>query len=834
MSMQSTTSQPYNHLRMNVEGSFQSDGPSALQSVPVSASAYSYSLFLAKLTASLDMQVALARSSIDLCSAAPDSSLTKAMDRLSQAVNFFRLEIESSFHSPGAEALSPRLAVDSVVPRERSSREYQDLGQRTSSRGASLQVPLASDRRAGKSPRRGSFTRDIGPVRQGSDDTNGVHLDLVDHGVPENQLQLRLPTDSKLTGRRPSEDAQVIFLSSNNVGNHNVKFDDSVTSRGADAGAFRGHSFAPSSSEAGMAATSHSTIATTARLNRMDSLLSTAMQVEETPKVRCPDGTINPNWGARMMWDLFVIALVLVDAMVLPFQMAYTGSSDSAVDKFWLYLTTIFFAVDIVLNFSTAFPAGNNDPDYEPGKLVTNRIKIARNYLRTWFSIDFVSTIPWGVLADLAADGDSGGGAQLTKLTKAIKFVRFLRLMRMLRLAKLGVIWERIEARLGSLALLQTIALLRVMFILTAICHWNACIWWIIGQPEDSILTDMMTHETLDQWKGMVHWTTIWHTTAAAGAGSEADLWRWLDRTNNEAYIFCFYWTLGVMRTMPAEVQPVNRPERVYVMVFMFFAFSIFAISIAQITGTYFKISSRRREFNEEMAFVRMYLRRIGASQDTQDKVKAFLRHMFDSRQIIDTMKFIHEAEKQPVLATQLSLARFGRHLQRIDFLKGIDVKKLQPLTDTKVVKVSNILPGEILCIRRMPAKAAWILLSGRLAKIDDQSGEKLEAKSSAVKGKRQGPCEIVDTEGLLSDEPMRSMFTIRASTCCSLLRIDKEAFREAVESSPELAQSLLGKNDVQRAPRQTGAIAHYPAVYDGQIPPHLLVPMSTAAAIHA
>ena len=41
--------------------------------------------------------------------------------------------------------------------------------------------------------------------------------------------------------------------------------------------------------------------------------------------------------------------------------------------------------------------------------------------------------------------------------------------------------------------------------------------------------------------------------------------------------VFCFYWTLGVMRTMPAEVTPVNLPERLFVLIFMFFALSAFA-----------------------------------------------------------------------------------------------------------------------------------------------------------------------------------------------------------------------------------------------------------------
>ena len=38
--------------------------------------------------------------------------------------------------------------------------------------------------------------------------------------------------------------------------------------------------------------------------------------------------------------------------------------------------------------------------------------------------------------------------------------------------------------------------------------------------------------------------------------------WTYEDKSFSETYIFCFYWTLGVMRTMPAEVTPVNLAER--------------------------------------------------------------------------------------------------------------------------------------------------------------------------------------------------------------------------------------------------------------------------------
>jgi len=810
-------------------------------------------LFLSKLVMSLDMQVSLARSSVDLCHISPDSSLLKAMEKLSLAVNIFRLEIETTSQRSTVE--SPRVgnAVDAMVPYERSSRDYQDFtgNGKLASKGHHLQVqlPKHSGFAGGASMPRSPARRNSHPRETGSNETSGADISAVqmdqqstsescrEHQlhIPETQLQL---LRSQQRGSRPSE--EVMFVSSRHMASsetshhhneNNVKFElsqDSGHDRASGTAPPRQSSFHTERSD--MA--SQSTV--TRGINRMDSLQSTL--VEDNPKIRCPDGTINPNWGLRMMWDLFVILLVLVDAMVLPYQMAYPSGTDepSFIDTFWLYLTTIFFAIDIFLNFMTAYPASINDVDYEPGKLVTNRIKIARNYLRTWFTIDFISTIPWGVLADVAAGGESGGGTQLAKLTKVIKFVRFLRLMRMLRLAKLGMIWERIEARLGSLVLLQTIALLRVMFVLTAICHWNACIWWIIGQPSDSILTDMMSPEGLDSWKRMIHWTTVEHTTLWVGGDPAGDAWTWLDKSNNEAYIFCFYWTLGVMRTMPAEVQPTNKAERIYVMVFMFFAFSIFAISIAQITGTFFKISSRRREFNEEMAFVRMYLRRIGASQDTQEKVKAYLRHLFDSRQIMDPTKLIHWInDNQPALATQLSLARFGRHLQRLELLKDVDLYKLQPLTQPNdksgkkpVVEVTNILPGEILCRRREPVKFTWILLQGRLSRADE-------------KGRGAGPCEVVDGDALLpknlpAGEEPKSGHTIRATTCCSLLRVDKARFLEVVESNHELAMTLLGKSDVAKEKSRYGDFhTPYPNYSINEVTSQMMVG-ATAAAIHA
>ena len=61
----------------------------------------------------------------------------------------------------------------------------------------------------------------------------------------------------------------------------------------------------------------------------------------------------------------------------------------------------------------------------------------------------------------------------------------------MLRAKKLKDIWEQVERRIGSVAIVQGMMLIRVLLVVVGICHWNACLFWIIGCTE-SIVTDFL------------------------------------------------------------------------------------------------------------------------------------------------------------------------------------------------------------------------------------------------------------------------------------------------------------------------------------------------------
>jgi len=113
----------------------------------------------------------------------------------------------------------------------------------------------------------------------------------------------------------------------------------------------------------------------------------------------------------------------------------------------------IYFVIDIVLNFRTAFYTKQGTREERPGR-------IARNYVgwpffgKTWgwFTIDFVSTLPISYVqyftpdegsAIALLDGSLGGERTSSGNTRALKALRLVRLSKMLRLARIKKILHK-------------------------------------------------------------------------------------------------------------------------------------------------------------------------------------------------------------------------------------------------------------------------------------------------------------------------------------------------------------------------------------------------------
>ena len=75
--------------------------------------------------------------------------------------------------------------------------------------------------------------------------------------------------------------------------------------------------------------------------------------------------------------------------------------------------------------------------------MVDDRALIAKEYIKSWFLVDFLSILPFDVIMDLAVVSDESGSTsdlnsfvRVTKVSKLYKLVKITRLIRMFKLMK--------------------------------------------------------------------------------------------------------------------------------------------------------------------------------------------------------------------------------------------------------------------------------------------------------------------------------------------------------------------------------------------------------------
>lgn len=85
----------------------------------------------------------------------------------------------------------------------------------------------------------------------------------------------------------------------------------------------------------------------------------------------------------------------------MPYKVAFEDESSDAAFIFDLCVDASFLT-DIVLTFMSVYDDGT-------GKYVTNRRMIAKNYLKGWFTIDLLTSLPFQILEKMGTAGEDSG-----------------------------------------------------------------------------------------------------------------------------------------------------------------------------------------------------------------------------------------------------------------------------------------------------------------------------------------------------------------------------------------------------------------------------------------
>ena len=110
-------------------------------------------------------------------------------------------------------------------------------------------------------------------------------------------------------------------------------------------------------------------------------------------------------------------------------------------------------------------------------EFIEDRKEIAKKYLKFWFWIDLMVTLPYDVIVS-RVDSDVSNIAYLAKFIRIMKIVRLIRLLKLVKVAKDR---ERIQSILLSRSNLSSAVerLVLSIFGFFILCHVIACGWII-------------------------------------------------------------------------------------------------------------------------------------------------------------------------------------------------------------------------------------------------------------------------------------------------------------------------------------------------------------------
>ncbi|XP_057706928.1 potassium/sodium hyperpolarization-activated cyclic nucleotide-gated channel 4-like isoform X2 [Corythoichthys intestinalis] len=150
----------------------------------------------------------------------------------------------------------------------------------------------------------------------------------------------------------------------------------------------------------------------------------------------------------------------------------------------WIVFNVVsdtFFLLDLVLNFRTGIVKEDNT------EIILDPQQIKIKYLRSWFVVDFISSIPVDyifLIVETRIDSDFYKTARALRIVRFTKILSLLRLLRLSRLIRYIHQWEEIFHMTYDLAsaMVRIVNLIGMMLLL---CHWDGCLQFLVPMLQD-------------------------------------------------------------------------------------------------------------------------------------------------------------------------------------------------------------------------------------------------------------------------------------------------------------------------------------------------------------
>lgn len=469
----------------------------------------------------------------------------------------------------------------------------------------------------------------------------------------------------------------------------------------------------------------------------------------------------NPEGQYRMMWDVALLLVIGYCAIVVPIDLGLGGFDGHVWDGINLFMI-VFFSIDMILNFKTAYynSYGNLERRYS---------YIARSYLKTWFFLDLFSTIPF----DMILSSYNFKGTVLMRLPRIIKMVRLARLM---RLAKV----QHVLQQMFGLQLLTNVYLVFLvrfssLFVaLLLITHWLACSFCALAEiPE----------ENQDLYGDVVKYGWTYAGIKALD----------MDRLNRyqAAFYFAFCSAIG---PKPGDIKFETTYCRYFYMLFGFIRPLVNAAIMGVLTNLIVSQNNKKGHLKQKKQALGIFMQLKKVKRSTQHQVMAYLEHaevQMETLQDFDAIKTLSPTLREEVAYRTLK--------HSISSFKLFDQAFGKPFVQQLclVLKLEHFGPDDVICQEGHFLHEMFFINSGhlKLFKIEGADEFRSVRKDLGIpKVSDAGQIEAGMTFGamaLLQSGDFESQVSVLCFEFCELSVLTKKDFLSVVSRNPYWLETL-------------------------------------------
>ncbi|CAH8652162.1 unnamed protein product [Schistosoma rodhaini] len=451
---------------------------------------------------------------------------------------------------------------------------------------------------------------------------------------------------------------------------------------------------------------------------------------------------IHPCSNFRFYWNVIMLILLMANLIMLPVIISFFNDD---LPGNWLIFNSIsdtLFILDIIVNFRTGIIRNDFVDD-----IILDPTEIAREYLKTWFILDMISSIPMDYVLFAFKGYEQGERAEhLVQAGRALRILRLAKLLSLLRLLRLSRLvryitqWEEF-INIAS----KFMGICNLVLIMLILGHWNACLQFLVP---------MLMDFPVDSWVSKARLQNAY----------------WF-----EQYTWALFKALSHMLSIGyGRYPPSTLPEAWITIISMMTGATCYALFVGHAAALIQSFDASKRKYREMLKQVEEYMAYKKYPRALRRRIAGYYEHrykgkMFNEKEILGELS---ECLREQIInyncrALVASVPIFANADQ--NFVSEVIVK----------LKQEVFQPGDLIIKEGTYGTKMYFIQEGVVNII---------TKDGILATRLSDGCYFGEI-CLLTNA--RRVASVEAETYCTLYSLDQKNFYDVLENYPEVRITL-------------------------------------------